>query len=130
MGVDITLGYVFRTVNGQVEVLADPISYSVVYDCLKHYLSTIGVYNGETSHGLRGGCAVTLTASGVASSVKDLMMHMGWRTQATPDHYARSQVAYSKELASRFSSAIGTSSVSSAKQTYKESDFDSLPLAF
>ena len=130
MAVDISLGYVLRKVGEHGEVLVDHVTYSVVYDRLIHYLTTLGLYAGETPHGLRGGCAVSLAASGVASSVSDLMAHMGWRTQATPDHYARTQVQFDADLAGRLALAVQDGSVSSAERTYKGTDFDSLPSAF
>ena len=130
MGVNISLGYVFRMVNSKGEVLGDPMSYSVVYDRLKLYLTTLGLYAGETPHGVRGGCAITLASSGVASSVTDLMVHMGWRTQGTPDHYARTHVRYSKRLAHHLASSVESQSDKSVRQDFEESDFLSLPMAF
>lgn len=52
--VDLSKGYLFRTVAecGRV-VVRTSCSYSMVYERLRYYLSTLGIYERETPHSFR-----------------------------------------------------------------------------
>jgi hypothetical protein len=71
--VDVTLGYLFRPLNKKGEIANESVSYSTMYERFVYYFKHLGLYKGDTPHGLRAWCAVTLTASGAAGSVSDLI---------------------------------------------------------
>ena len=89
MGIDLTSGYLFRPVDPSgKQVLELPLSTPAVYARLKLYLRTLGIDEGETPHGLRGGCAVTLAFSGCGNS-RDIMDHVGWFSKESFLRYSR-----------------------------------------
>ena len=97
MGVELTSGFVFRKLSSYGWVLDTPLTQTGMTRRLVKYLSAIGAYDGETTHSLRGGLAILLklhhgSDSGSAS-------HVGWRTQAVWEHYSRSQLLESREVA-------------------------------
>ena len=49
------------------------------------YLKEMGSDDGETLHGFRSGCAITLALSGVELS--EIMDHVGWSRRHTALHY-------------------------------------------
>ncbi|XP_061174881.1 uncharacterized protein LOC133184026 [Saccostrea echinata] len=75
--VDLSKGYLFRTVAECGRVLDKNVSYSVVYERLRYYLSTLGIYEGETPHSFQSGCAITMTLSGSVENVDQVMNHVG-----------------------------------------------------
>lgn len=133
MGLSLRVGYVFRRMGSKLEVLEGPISYDTVYDRLKVHLVTLGIYNGETPHSIRGGCAVTMQVTGAAKGVGDLQQHMGWRSSAMPARYARMKGAQGVEVSKRLQKAIdGQSDVaaSEVESRFSAMYYESLPMAF
>ncbi|CAH1789110.1 unnamed protein product [Owenia fusiformis] len=63
-----------------------------MYDRLRLYLTTLGIFEGETPHSLRAGCAITLMLSGAAKSSSDIMNHIGWFSYDSVQHYSRSGI--------------------------------------
>ena len=61
-----------------------------MYDRLRTYLTTLGLYDGETPHSLRVGCALTLSRSGVVSAQK-AQDYIGWKTPEVAERYTRSK---------------------------------------
>ena len=90
-GIDLSRGYLFRPTQRNM-VLLQPLSYEAVYDRLKFYLSILDIYEGETPHSFRGGCAITLRETSKKQSQEGLMNHLGWSTEWSANHYSRSQV--------------------------------------
>lgn len=89
MGVDLSRGYLFRTVSESGSVLDQQVSYNCMYERFKQYLVDIGIYEGETLHSLRAGCAVTLGLSGSVSNPDQMMNHVGWFTETSAAYYSR-----------------------------------------
>ena len=54
---------------------------------LKKYLKEVGIDAGETPHGIRGWCAITLSLS--SGSTEDIMSHIGWTTKSSYLRYSR-----------------------------------------
>jgi integrase len=54
---------------------------------LKLYLRLLGIDEGETPHGIRGACAISLAVKGAAT--EDVMNHVGWSTESTYRRYNR-----------------------------------------
>ena len=55
---------------------------------LQMYLKVLNIFEGETIHGIRGGCATTMMSSGIASS-KEVMDHIGWFSKSSLDRCSR-----------------------------------------
>ncbi|CAC5380250.1 unnamed protein product [Mytilus coruscus] len=53
---------------------------------LKLHLNVLKLYEGETSHSSRRGCAITLHYAGVND--EPINQHVGWGTKHMVDHYA------------------------------------------
>lgn len=53
---------------------------------LEIHLSAINLYQGETSHSSRQGCAITLRMLGVNDQA--INQHVGWSSKGMIDHYA------------------------------------------
>jgi hypothetical protein len=88
-GVDLALGYLFRLAAESGRVLDQGVCYNTMHSRLIQYLTTLGIYEGETPHSMRAGCAVTLRLSGAAKSANDSMKHIGWFTKSSCDYYSR-----------------------------------------
>ncbi|VDI04715.1 Hypothetical predicted protein [Mytilus galloprovincialis] len=100
LGVDLRFGYLFRTLSkNRKDVTDNPVSSNAMYDRLRKYLKKLDIYDGETPHGIRGACAITLALSG--GSTSDVMQHIGWSSSSSYQRY------------SRLSSMVGRGSVSS-----------------
>ncbi len=81
MNVDLTRGYLFRptTPNGGIQ---DVLFTSAAAEArLKTYLKAMGVDKGETLHGFRAGCAITLALNG--ADLSKIMEHVGWNRRHT-----------------------------------------------
>jgi integrase len=89
-GIDLSSGYLFRPIIRDL-LLDRPLSYEAVYARLKFYLRSLGLDEGETPHSFRGGCAISLhAAAGGDKDLASVMQHIGWATEASAKHYARS----------------------------------------
>ena len=88
-GVDLSTGYLFRIRTEVGKVLDQPVNYSVMYERLRYYLTTLGLYDGETPHSFRAGCAVTMALSNSADNVDQAMEHIGWFGKASAEYYSR-----------------------------------------
>lgn len=80
------MGYLFRIVSENGRVLDKNVSYSVVYERLLYYLSTLGIYEGETPHSFRAGCAITMALSGSAENEDQAMRHIGWFGRSSAEY--------------------------------------------
>lgn len=108
--VDLSNGYLFRPVSDQGKVLEKPLSYSIIYERLHLYLSTLGIYEGETPHSFRSGCAVTMALSGSVESTGEMMRHIGWFNEKSAEYYSRVHTLSDSSLvASKLSNATNIS---------------------
>jgi hypothetical protein len=88
MGVDLSLGYLFRPVGkSRSALLEECLSYSVVYMRVKFYLRAVGLEEVKTPHSLRRGCAGTMSLSGAADQAERVMGHVGWFTNKSLERY-------------------------------------------
>jgi hypothetical protein len=97
MGLDLSCGYLFRPIAADGSVENTPFSYAATYDRLRHYLTILGLYEGETPHSIRAGCAISLRSStellpsSVASGRNTVVAaHVGWFSDHSVKHYTRS----------------------------------------
>ena len=83
--IDLTRVYLFRPTTPQGGILDAPFSSTAAEARLKRYLREMGSDDGETLHGFRAGCAITLALSGAEFS--EIMDHVGWTRRHTALHY-------------------------------------------
>ena len=85
INVDLTRGYLFRptTPNGGIQDL--PFTSAAAEARLKTYLKAMGVDEGETLHGFRAGCAITLALT--EADLSKIMEHVGWNRRHTALYY-------------------------------------------
>lgn len=89
MGVDLSTGYLFRPLDHSSRYVLDAhVTTPVMHSRLKYYLKLLGIDEGETIHGIRGGCAVTMSVLGCGNT-KDVMDHVGWFSEKSLDRYSR-----------------------------------------
>ena len=75
LGVDLTKGYLFRPTTSNNGVQDSPFSSSAADARLKVYLEQLKADDGETLHGFRSGCAITLALTG--ADLSEIMEHVG-----------------------------------------------------
>ncbi|XP_064635179.1 uncharacterized protein LOC135492564 [Lineus longissimus] len=108
-GANLSLGYLFRVVAESGRVLDKSVGYSAMYSRFVLYLTTLGIYEGETPPppSLRAGCAITLKLSGAAESSEEAMKHVGWFSKNTCDYYTReASLEDAAETAQRLASVV------------------------
>ena len=105
LNIDLTSGYLFRCLDSSRKVVLDePVSSTAMLDRLKFYLNELGLNEGETLHGIRGACAITLASTGAADSASKIMNHVGWFSEKSCDHYSRvSKMVDTESVANLFS---------------------------
>ncbi len=133
MAVDLRVGYIFRKLSAGGEVLDLPITYDMAHGRLLKYLQILGIYEGETPHSLRGGCAVTMMLTGAAKGVQDLRKHVGWRSHNMPERYARAHVSVDMTISERLKDTVdrkGRGSASEVDEIYAGISYETLPVAF
>ena len=79
-------GYLFRVSDKAGQIINKPMSSSLITDRLKMHLKAINLYEGETSHSTRRGCAITLRMMGIND--EQINQHIGWGSAKMIDHYA------------------------------------------
>ena len=112
--IDLTRGYLFRPTTPQGGVLDAPFNSTKAEARLKVYLKEMGSDNGETLHGFRAGCAITLALSG--AELSEIMDHVGWTRRHTALYYLQLAIVLNPAGASARLSAVDVSSVSSEWQ--------------
>ena len=84
---DLTTGYLFRPTSPQGGIVDAPFTSSTAEARLKVYLDEMGSYDGETLHGFRAGCAITLALAG--ADLSEIMDHVGWTRRHTALYYMK-----------------------------------------
>ena len=95
----------------RVEFLT-PLSYSAIYDRLKHFLVTLGIFNGETPHSFRSGCAITMGLANPRMSKEGIKNHVGWFSDRSERYYTRSSVLHDSRVVAQGLADAAASSVS------------------
>lgn len=85
MGLDLASGYLFRPITSDRGIQNRSFSSSAAECRLKLYLKEFNLNESHTLHGFRSGCAITLALSG--TEIKDILTHIGWKSQSTAAHY-------------------------------------------
>ncbi|CAC5386658.1 unnamed protein product [Mytilus coruscus] len=131
MDIDLSVGYLFRTLDpSHSRVIESPVSSSGMGLRLQLYLKDLNIFEGETIHGIRGGCAITMMSSGIASS-KEIMEHVGWFSKRSLDRYSRMNRLVDAGSVSSLFSKVADSNLSDARNIFhKLGDSSDLPQAF
>ena len=88
--------YLFSPVNPSMSAFLDkPLSSAVVCNRLKDHLSSVGLWEGETSYGARSACAILLQTLGVSN--EGIKRHVGWNTDAMLKEYTSVSNMWSQE---------------------------------
>lgn len=88
LGIDLGTGYLFRVRDNSSRFIADkPVGSSSMTDRLGIHLSAVNLYEGESSHSSRRGCAITLRMLGISDGL--INEHVGWGSSKMLDHYAK-----------------------------------------
>lgn len=80
-----TTGYLFRPTTPKGGIANSPLKSSTAEARLKGYLKEMRMDEGETLHGFRSGCAITLALS--EADVSEIMDHVGWTRRHTALYY-------------------------------------------
>lgn len=110
LNINLGNGYLFRALSASRKVVLDnPVTSAAMSDRFKKYLSAVIIFEGETLHGLRGACAITLASTGAGESVEKIMGHVGWFSKSSFKRYSRlSQMVNNNSVASMFSAVADT----------------------
>ena len=106
--VDLMCGYLFRPITPDLGIKDAPFTPSVAESLLKGYFKEMSARdNGETLHGFRSGCAVTLSLSDVG--LVEIMDHVSWTSRHTALYYLQlPKVLNPAGASARLTSNIGT----------------------
>ena len=86
MNVDLSKGFIFRSHDKRSKHITDqPVTSFCMTERLKIHLTAINLYQGETSHCSRRGCAITLRMLGVNDQA--INEHVGWSSKGMIEHY-------------------------------------------
>ena len=85
MKIDLTRGYLFPPTTPKGGISDTPFSSAAAEARLKTYLQEMGADDGETLHGFRAGCAITLALKG--AELSEIMDHVGWTRRHTALYY-------------------------------------------
>lgn len=110
IGLNLATGFVFRVLNRKREISGNRINYSCLEMRFKIYLRELGCDEGETLHGFRAGCAVTMNI-GRAGAPDGVMRHIGWNSERSARYYARAgALAEGLGIAARLSKLVADTS--------------------
>ncbi|KAL9965310.1 hypothetical protein ACROYT_G029091 [Oculina patagonica] len=105
--VDLTRGYLFRPITPDLGIKDAPFTSSAAESRLKGYLKEMDADNGETLHGFRSGCEITLALTG--ADLAEIMDHVGRTRRHTALYYMQlAKVLNPAGASARLASNIGT----------------------
>lgn len=131
-GIPLESGYLFRVITESGRVLDNPVSYSSIYDRFRGYLVTLGIFEGETPHSMRAGCAVTLAYAESKTDTRGIMQHVGWSSEITAHYYTRAcAIKDASKVADNLAQAADDNTLKNVNSFFnKHAEFDSLHPAF
>jgi hypothetical protein len=98
-------GFFFRPLNHSNTALSDhPFSSSAANSRLKLYLKDLHLFDGETPHSSRSGCALTLMWLGI--DVEGIKSHVGWKSDDMLRYYTVSNGVNQRSVSSKALSQI------------------------
>jgi len=108
LGVNLRDGYLFRKYNKRLRLVEPlPVPAATVSTHLRCYLQALGLWEGETLHGARAGCAILLQLLG--SKDADIESHIGWKPHGGMlEHYTGFRKVVSDQgVAATLSASMG-----------------------
>ncbi|KAI8495108.1 hypothetical protein Bbelb_270940 [Branchiostoma belcheri] len=89
LSIELRGGYLFRSTSREGHILVEPPSTSALDNAFRRYLEKAGLYEGETLHGCRAGCAISLHMAGASDD--SVMNHIeeGWNSKGREYEVAR-----------------------------------------
>ena len=75
LSIVLSTGYLFRPTTPQGAIQDAPFTSAAAEARLKAYLTVMNSNDGETLHGFRAGCAITLALTG--ADLAEIMDHVG-----------------------------------------------------
>ena len=85
IGINLITSYLFRPTTTDNGVRDATLSSATAEARLKLYLKQMKADEGETLHGFRSGCAITLALTG--ADLSEIMEHVGWARRHTALYY-------------------------------------------
>lgn len=111
LGVDLKTGFLFRSTNRQGNVTTKPFVGTAVGNRLRKHLQDLSISEGETMHGFRSGCSITLSLLGIPySQISD---HVGWKSVDMAVQYSQCEKVMAPDGASTALSKASTPSTES-----------------
>lgn len=113
-GFNLNLSYAFGLLDSHQKLSSKPLSSSAANARLKLYLTNINLWEVETPHSTRSGCALTLAWLGINKDA--IKLHVGWKSDSMLRQYT-----LGNEMCSKFTSAeaIGTKNNSSLQSIFE-----------
>ena len=86
--VDLSTGYVFRPLDpAKKQILNKPFTSLALYPRLKAYMERLHIWEGESPHGARSGCTITLLLLGCSKA--SVQEHVGWKSPTMMAEYSK-----------------------------------------
>ena len=98
MQVKLSSGFLFHPTTSKGCISNAPFLASTMQARLVKYLSTLGIYDGESVHGFRGGTSILLRLSGV--SKEEVAKDVGWQSTSLVDCYTQVEKVMSASTSS------------------------------
>ena len=114
--------FLFRPTNpSQSGLVSTPFTSSAANARLKLYLKTLKIWEGETPHSTRSGCALTLSWLGIDD--KRIKLHVGWKSDTMMQHYIAGNDFCNRKSAAKaisFCSNVDVSNLADKFDQYKQ----------
>ncbi|CAG2203881.1 unnamed protein product [Mytilus edulis] len=115
---EIVGGYLFRPLAPSCMALSDvPFTSAAANARLKSHLTDLNIWEGETPHSTRSGCALTLTWLGLNSEC--IKSHVGWKSDKMLKHYTVTNEINEKSVSARSLSKLSDSEISHLTGKYQ-----------
>ncbi|KAK3107786.1 hypothetical protein FSP39_022109 [Pinctada imbricata] len=119
LAITVECGYLFRPLTELGRIINEPLSYSAIYERLREYLSRLGIYEGETPHSFRAGCAIHMLMTKSAQSSDQMKRHIGWSTDMSVKYYSRETLLKdASSVADRLSKSVNSDYVESQYRSF------------
>ncbi|CAG2213130.1 unnamed protein product [Mytilus edulis] len=115
---EIVGGFLFRPLAPSCMALSDvPFTSAAANARLKSHLTDLNIWEGETPHSTRSGCALTLTWLGLNSEC--IKSHVGWKSDKMLKHYTVTNEINEKSVSARSLSKLSDSEISHLTGKYQ-----------
>ena len=98
MSIDLGGGFLFRVLDPHGNILDCPFMGSAAGNRLKKHLKELSLDEGETMHGFRSGCSITLSLLGI--SYDEVAKLVGWKSTNMAVYYCQAEKVMSDKDAS------------------------------